>query len=111
MTWVCCRLCLAFIHSIHLSGCHYLVYYHLLFCGRSVVLHNSQYQWSIAPVIDQEVQIFESILKDCTANIFKRHIVIGYSKKEKMNLLVYARYGNRYGWLALSIHKLRQVCS
>jgi len=46
---------------------------------------------------------FESILKDCVANLVKRHIVIGYSMKEKMTVLVYAGYGNRYSWSAIRI--------
>jgi len=37
------------------------------------------------------------------ANIVKSHVVIAYSKKEKMTLLVRAGYGNRYRWLATRI--------
>jgi hypothetical protein len=47
---------------------------------------------------------FESVLKDCIANLVKRHIVIGHSIKEKMTVLVqYAGYGNRYRLSAIRI--------
>lgn len=73
VTWVC--------YSVRLSGCHYLVYYRLLFVAglRSYITRSINGVLRLSLV--QRCRSFESILKDCVANTAKLHILIGHNKK------------------------------